>query len=233
MLAKSDIIDRSLLVANFLTAAMISIVLIRYPSGGAHLKLGLVAIALVSLTAIAIMICGRAEFNTVTDKLTGSWLGGITGILWVFEIGFNNFADPRISTGRARFFVDNCFWAIIALAILAASFARAWKSRRIGAGVRVGLWSGYISGTMACLMAFFLILFGMRFLQRDPINISEYAARASGAPPTGMAAYFAYETMAGGMGHLFVLGIGMGLVLGLLGGLVGKALGEVTGASSK
>jgi len=76
-------------------------------------------------------------------------------------------------------------------------------------------------------MALSLVLFGMRFLLRDPINISEYATRASGAPTVGMAAYFAYETMAGALGHLFVLGVIMGLLLGCLGGIIGRFLAQL------
>jgi hypothetical protein len=71
----------------------------------------------------------------------------------------------------------------------------------------------------------------MRFLLRDPINIEEYATRASGAPSFGMASYFAYETMAGALAHLFVLGIVMGLLLGLLGGLMGQLLAQLHPAS--
>ena len=71
-------------------------------------------------------------------------------------------------------------------------------------------------------MALSLIVFGMRFIAQDPLNISEWAVcRADSGAPT-MAAYFAYETFAGAFSHLIVLGIVMGCLLGLLGGSIWK-----------
>ena len=62
----------------------------------------------------------------------------------------------------------------------------------------------------------------MTLITHDPLNVAEWAASgpASGAPD--MASYFAFETMAGALGHLFVLGTLMGGVLGLAGGAVGR-----------
>ena len=39
-----------------------------------------------------------------------------------------------------------------------------------------------------------------------------------------MASYFAYQTFAGAIMHLIILGIIMGLLLGILGGLTGKLI---------
>jgi hypothetical protein len=187
-------------------------------------------LALLLVTAIGILILflgGPPAFAQEPDKTVGIWIGIVTGLLWVAEISFNNFVDPLISTGHARFYVDNGIWALIVLVILATAIKSAFNAGKIAAGVRVGLWSGLISGIIACLLGLSLILFWMKFLLRDPLNISEYAFRAKGAPESRMAAYFAYETMAGSLGHLFALGIGMGLILGLLGGLVGGAFAKM------
>lgn len=222
---KIDTLDRAVFLAMLLAAAMLAAVLLRYPSDARHEQLVLIGLGLIFVSAILALLLGRRHpFAGEGDKLIGAWIGLATGLLWIIEISFNNFIDPQISTGRARFYVDNSFWAATALAILMGSLLTAAKTRSIASGIRIGLWSGYISGIISCLMALSLILFGMRFLLRDPINIAEYAARAKGSSPTAMASYFAYETMAGALGHLFVLGVVMGLLLGLIGGLAGALL---------
>jgi hypothetical protein len=78
-------------------------------------------------------------------------------------------------------------------------------------------------------VALCLICFGMDFLARDPLALVEYAARGqeSGAPD--LRTYLAYETLAGALGHLFVLGIGAGVLLGALAGGIGRALKALTG----
>jgi hypothetical protein len=42
-----------------------------------------------------------------------------------------------------------------------------------------------------------------------------------------MATYFAYDTMAGALGHLLILGLAMGVVLGAVGGLSARLPGFV------
>ena len=224
---KIDALDRNLFVAMLLVAAMLLVILLRYPSDAVHERMALIGFGLIVLTAFLSLFLGAKPAFAGPGKSLGARVGILTGLLWVVEISFNNFVDPRISTGHARFYVDNSFWAAIALTILVSSLSAAFNARKISSGLRVGLWSGYISGIISCLMALSLILFGMRFLLRDPLNISEYAARTNGSPNSGMASYFAYETMAGALGHLFVLGIVMGLLLGSLGGLIGALIARL------
>jgi len=158
--------------------------------------------------------------------------GLLGGLLWVLEIGFNNVPPPTVSTGRARFVVDNGAWAAIALIIAGAAATSAFRARRVGAGVRAGWWAGLVSGLLACLTGLLLVAAGMRLLLRDPLLIAEYAARgpASGAPD--LATYVAYETLAGALGHLLVLGLALGALLGALGGLLGCGLAAARSAAA-
>jgi len=73
-------------------------------------------------------------------------------------------------------------------------------------------------------MALSMIVFGMRWITQDPLNIAEWAVRGAQSEAPSMAAYFAFETYAGAFLHLIVLGLMMGLLLGLIGGLVGKGI---------
>ncbi|WP_109489155.1 hypothetical protein [Occallatibacter savannae] len=225
-----DFVDRLSFFALLLAAAILAVVLLRYPSDPRHERLGYIGLGLICASAMLSLLLGNKRPFAGEGKRIGAWIGFATGILWVIEISFNNFVDPQISTGRARFFVDNSFWAAIAFTMLIAALATSARNTTIVSGIRVGLWSGYISGIIACLMALSLILFGIRFLLRDPLNIAEYAARAPGASPAAMASYFAYETIAGALGHLFVLGIVMGLLLGLIGGVLGALFARIRSA---
>ena len=161
-------------------------------------------------------------------------VGIALGLLWVVEIGINNFIAPTLPQ---RDIIDNIIWAVIALAILALAIAAAYRAKSFVQGIRAGAWSGFVSGLLACCMALSLIVFGMRFIVRDPLNIAEWEALGRTVPGTAgsraptMAAYFAYETFAGAFLHLLVLGLGMGGLLGVLGGLIGKAARRVNAGS--
>ena len=210
-----------------LAAAMQLAILLRYSSDARHGQFARIGLGLILVTAVLSLFLGSRQPFGGHGKRTGALIGIAAGLLWVVEISFNNFVDPHISTGRARFFVDNSFWAAIAFTMLIAALVTSARTATVVSGLRVGLWSGYISGIIACLMALSLILFGMRFLLRDPINVSEYAARAHGSSAGGMASYFAYETMAGALAHLFFLGVLMGLLLGVIGGSFGALLARL------
>jgi hypothetical protein len=76
-------------------------------------------------------------------------------------------------------------------------------------------------------MALGMVVFGIAFIIRDPLNIQEWAMRGSSNGAPTMAAYFGYETLRGASGHLVVLGIVMGGVLGIVGSVIGKGLRAV------
>lgn len=185
---------------------------------------GMATLLLAASGALVVFLTGRRSREGATADRLGIDLGLVAGVLWVLEISFNNFVDPRISTGQARFYLDNSTWALVTLLILAAGFSRSWQTRRFLPAIRAGVWSGLISGLFACLMALMLVVFWMRFLLRDPLNIQEYAARDAGAHSPGMAAYFAWETVSGALGHLIVLGIVWGLLFGSIGGGLAKVI---------
>jgi hypothetical protein len=153
---------------------------------------------------------------TLLDRAT--LVGIILGGLWLVEISINNLLAPPLP---ARDIIDNFFWALIAISILVFSIIRTYQIGRIAQGIKAGAWSGFTSGLVACCTGLVMIVFGMRFITRDPLNIAEWAARGAGSGAPGMTAYFAYETFAGAFLHLIVLGIVMGALLGLIGGAIG------------
>jgi hypothetical protein len=174
----------------------------------------LVAVATVWLAA------RRVRFLPGPDPLAIR-MGLALGLLWALEIGINNFLAPPLP---ARDVIDNSFWALIALTILGLAGVASYRVNRFVPGLVSGLWSGAVSGVGACGMALAVIAFGMAFITRDPLNVAEWAARGPASDAPSLAAYFAFETLAGAFLHLTVLGVGMGGLLGLVGGLAGKAL---------
>jgi hypothetical protein len=128
----------------------------------------------------------------------------------------------------AHDFIDNAFWATIGPGILVLAVICAYRAKRIRTGILAGAWSGFVSGTLACCVGLSIIVFGMRFLLQDPLNVAEWAACGMDSRAPTMAAYLAYETFAGAFLHPIVLGLGMGALLGALGGVVGKAIKTVS-----
>jgi hypothetical protein len=147
--------------------------------------------------------------------------GLLIGFLWTLEINMNNILMPGIP---ARDIYDNIFWGFIALVIFIIALISSYKTKKITSGISTGFWTGFASGSVACVTGLIFIVFGMSQLLHDPLNIAEWSVRGptSGTPNT--AVYFAYQTLAGAILHLLVLGIAMGLLLGLLGGVLGKIL---------
>jgi hypothetical protein len=157
------------------------------------------------------------------DEATG--VGLAVGVLWFAEISMNNFIAPPLPL---RDTLDDIFWFLVALFIFIYAAFKAYRTQSVVYAVKVGAWSGLMSGFVACLTALLVIVFAMPYMMQDPLNITEWAARgASGNGPT-MAAYFAYESFAGAFLHLLVLGLGMGGVLGVVGGVLGKGAGWLT-----
>lgn len=146
-------------------------------------------------------------------------LGLFIGLLWTAEISMNNILQPGLPT---RDILDDLFWAAIAFIILMASIRYAYRTNEIQCGIKVGFWGGLSSGAVACLTALLFIVGGMQLLLHDPLNTAEWSARGATSGTSNMAVYFAYQTLAGALLHLVVLGAMMGIVLGLVGGVLGR-----------
>jgi hypothetical protein len=186
---------------------------------GKHALYCLVAALVLALTFFFLWKARLRWLDLARDRNVGTGL--MVGLLWTVEIGMNNIIHPGLPL---RDIIDDIFWAVIALLILAASVNSAWKSDKISQGIASGFWTGLSSGAVACITALTLIVFGMGLIRHDPLNIREWLDMKSGAGTGSMAVYFAYQTLAGAIMHLVILGIIMGLILGCLGGLIGKGL---------
>jgi hypothetical protein len=168
--------------------------------------------------------------SLIVNEQNNMSLGLTIGLIWTIEIGMNNILHPKLPL---RDILDNIFWAAIALLILFFAISEAFKRKKIVAGILSGFWTGTGSGIIACLSALILIVFGMRFILNDPINVDEWSGVKSTEHYPSMKVYFAYETLAGALMHFVILGIIMGLVLGVLGGVIGKSLNSLKNTETR
>jgi hypothetical protein len=185
--------------------------------------LGLESLAcLASAASFLILILFLWYFRariTNEQQIRNISIGLCIGLLWTVEISINNFIQPRLPY---RDWIDNAFWAVITLAILVKALLEASRSGKILSGIRSGIWTGFSSGAVACLSALLVIVFGMAAIISDPLNIIEWSAVKDSSYTSQISVYFAFQSFAGAIMHLVILGIAWGLIFGSLGGLTGR-----------
>jgi hypothetical protein len=211
----------SLVVLSIAGAALVPVIALRYSYDTASAAGS--AIGFLAMLVVAWVLWTRRRPTAVDGHILAVAIpvGVILGLMWVVEIAVNNVIAPPLP---ARDLIDDGFWAVIAIGIVLCAAVCAYRTRSIRQGVAAGAWSGLVSGLLACCTGLLLIVFGMRFLISDPLNIAEWASRRSSSAAPAIAAYFAYETFAGAFLHLVILGVVMGVLLGGVGGPLGKSL---------
>jgi hypothetical protein len=214
---KSVKISQYLLI---ISAGLVLVMYFFYPALQWSLKMEAGACLISVLILIVFTLLLNKFKNELSDKSKNNLKSGLYfGFLWTIEISMNNIVQPKLPL---RDHLDNIFWGIIAVLILWVSYKDAFDAKKISAGIKAGFFSGFASGIVACLTALVLICFGMKLLLKDPVNIAEWADMKGKTNYPDMASYFAYQTFAGAMMHLLILGMIMGLLLGVIGGLAGK-----------
>jgi hypothetical protein len=175
------------------------------------------SVLLISALTLLLWILRNKTVNDIQKKNVR--IGLCIGLLWTIEISVNNFIRPGLPL---RDTVDNLFWGVIEILILITAAYDVYKSGKFIDGIKSGFWSCLASGAVACLSALTVIVFGMKYILLDRLNIKEWTDMKTTVHSPGMDIYFAYQTFAGAVGHLFILGIILGLIVGSLGGLLGK-----------
>jgi hypothetical protein len=149
----------------------------------------------------------------------GAIFGLGAGLGWLIEIVAGNLAVGQPWRLPAYF-----GGTLIALCLtLAVGVAGAVATRSFRGGLVAGIWSGIMSGLIACLALLSLPWLFPGTLQRDAQTLAEYAR--SGAPD--LATYIAGDYSAAAIGHLLI-GLLLGLLLGALGAAIGAGLARAT-----
>ena len=205
-----------------ISAVLIPVLYWQYPVLRWSLKVEAGA-CLASFLVLAILILLVEKYkNELSGKSKKNLNAGLYfGLLWAIEICMNNMVQPSLPL---RDYLDNIFWAIISILIFYLSYKDALNEKKMAAGIKAGFFSGFGSGMVACTIALILTCFGMNLLLKDPVNIAEWTNIKGRTNYPDMATYFAYQTFAGAIMHLLILGIVMGVLLGIMGGFLGKFL---------
>jgi hypothetical protein len=207
--------------------ALAVVVLVKYRGTAAsepgYLFLGLEYIAVLLLTGG--LIAAGLRTRTLEDDravCTGVAVGVVTGAVWVVEESYNLIFTAAVPV---RDLVDNLLLALIAFVVLISALVRAFRSGQVRQGARTGLWSGAVSGMIACLMAEIFIVFFMHLLTQDPASVEEWAVQGLGSGAPTIETYWAYASLKGAfLLHLVLVGPVMGGVVGALGGGIGAGL---------
>jgi hypothetical protein len=193
-----------------------------FPFGLEALECLLALLILVTTTFFIVKFRNKLSNNFSINNIS---FGLLIGLLWTIEIWVNNFIHPGLPY---RDIFDDIIWGVIACLILCVAIGYSTKSKRIFDGVKSGLLTGLSSGAVACLAALMLVNFSMQLILEDPLNIQEWNVMKSKTHYPGMTVYFAYQTLAGAIMHLVVLGVIMGVLLGIIGGILGKFISSFT-----
>ncbi len=176
---------------------------------------------LASAGAFSVYLLKRTKINRFQENVVK--IGLLTGLLWTIEISMNNLLRP-VLPGRDTY--DDLFWAAIGVIIFLTSTYYGFITKKIARGIQTGFWTGFSSGAVAGITALMFIVFGMSQILLDPLNIAEWADRGAASGTPSISVYFVYQTLAGAVLHLVILGVGMGVLLGVLGGILGKIVSK-------
>jgi hypothetical protein len=103
----------------------------------------------------------------------------------------------------------------------------AYRTSRISTALRVGVWSGLLSGSMVFVICMSIVTIFHGALMQDPSNIREFARAAHRAPTAAELSSFLYwDALGGAVNHLWI-GPLLGLTIGGIGAVIGKAMVNV------
>lgn len=206
----SKTLDHWLLGAALLTlvdVGLVKIILVRYSYSQETFWGGVAAATILAVITVWFAVQSRH----LSVRRSGWIKAGLgVGLLWTIEICINNIVSPGLPL---RDIVDDVFWGIVAFSLAAIVVREVRSSGHWRNGLMAGMWSGVMSGLVACTTALTMVVFGMANILRDPLNVVEWS-HISGPP--SMAAYFSFQTMAGGILHVVVLGVMMGAFEGVI-----------------
>ncbi len=101
-------------------------------------------------------------------------------------------------------------------------FVAAYRTLSIVVALRVGLWSGLISGVITLVTLVSILVLFHDAMMKDPSNVHEFARGAHRVPAEAELSSFIYtDGLAGGVNHLWI-GPLLGITVGGLGAVMGK-----------
>jgi len=161
------------------------------------------------------------------EKKLSVIFGLLIGVMWMGEIllgnlggtsVFGNLRDvhPRVYAMAAWF-----AWGAVVVTGIGGAVA-AYRTGRIAVALRVGVWSGLLSGAIVFLTLMSMVVLFHEALMKDPSNIHEFALTAHRMPTEPELSNFLYrDALGGALNHLWI-GPLLGLTVGGVGAIFGK-----------
>src|SRR6516165_9355185 len=161
------------------------------------------------------------------EKRLSVFFGLLIGGMWMGEVLWGNlggtsvFGNLRDSSPRLHALA--AWFAIGAVSVTAmGGLVTAYRTGSIATALRVGVWSGVISGVIVFVTGTTIVVLFHDAMMKDPSNIHEFSLSAHRPPTEAELSDFLYSDMVAGMvAHLFI-GPLLGVTVGGIGALIGK-----------
>jgi hypothetical protein len=163
------------------------------------------------------------------EKRLSIIFGLLIGAMWVGEVLIGNLGGTPV-LGNLRDFHPSVYavaplfaWSAVGLTAM-GGLVTAYRTGRIGAALRVGVWSGLISGAITLATGMSVIVLFHDALMKDPSYIHEFVRGAHHVPSERELSEFIYwDGLGGGVNHMWI-GPLLGITVGGIGAAVGKVL---------
>ncbi len=169
------------------------------------------------------------------EKKLSAIFGLLIGGMWMSEILLGNLGGTSVFGNlrdvHPRVYSKANWFALGALGATGiGGLVAAYRTGRISAALRVGFWSGLLSGGIVFVTIVSMVTLFHGALMQDPSNLREFARTAHHAPTAAELSSFLYwDALGGALNHLWI-GPLLGLTVGGIGALIAKLLVRCAGA---
>jgi hypothetical protein len=153
--------------------------------------------------------------------------GLLIGVMWIGEILLGNLGGTSVFGNlrdvHPRVYAMAAWFALGALVVAGiVGLVAAYRTGRIALALRVGVWSGLLSGAIVFVTLMSVVILFHDAMMKDPSNIHEFARTAHRAPTEAELSDFLYwDALGGALNHLWI-GPLLGLTVGGIGAVFGK-----------
>jgi len=161
------------------------------------------------------------------EKRLSLLFGLLIGAMWIGEVLLGNLGGTAVlgnlRDAHPRIYALAPVFALAAVGItLFGGMVASYQTNSIPAALRVGVWSGLLSGTITLGTILAITLLFHSTMMGDPANLREFARGAHRLPSTAELSRFFYtDALGGGLNHLWI-GPFLGVTVGAVGALFGK-----------
>jgi hypothetical protein len=161
------------------------------------------------------------------EKRLSTIFGFLIGAMWMGEILLGNLGGTSVfgnlRDAHPRIYAMAGWFALGAVCVTGiGGLVAAYRTGRISTALRVGVWSGLLSGIIVFVTGMGIVVLFHSAMMTDPSNLHEFARTAHRAPTEPELSNFLYwDALGGSLNHLWI-GPFLGLTVGGVGAIFGK-----------